>query len=106
MIFDEKLEVKIEKTEKKLAKLRMQLKELHVAHQEMLSLSGMSLEDVNSFIEGRENFTDDEWELMENERIRLDEHLSKQLESVRDVKKNAQTLAEHGCVRPHWLYVR
>ncbi|MCB1112625.1 MAG: hypothetical protein H7A37_01850 [Chlamydiales bacterium] len=105
MFFESSPEFKIRQNEKKLRELRVRVDSLNKEVDGFLTSLGVSSEQLTAYVENRENFDDETWEKLQDERQKLDAKLTFELESVSDptkTKKAYETLN----VAPHWIFVR
>ena len=106
MPVEEKIEDKIQKTEKKLLELSVILKRLDREYQKLLDEMELPPEQLKAYVENSENFSPPIWEQLQNEKKKLDERLNLELSCIPDLSKTKKSLAEKGAVQQHWLYVR
>jgi len=106
MSVEEKLETKIQKTERKLLEMSIILKRLDREYQKLLDEMALTPEQLKAYVENPENFAPPIWEQLQNEKKMLDEKLNLELSCVPDLAKAKKTISERGTVQQHWLFVR
>jgi hypothetical protein len=106
MAIKEKLEEKIQATERKLNELSIRLKRLDEEYQQLLKEWGLTAEELKNHVENPENFDPSIWEELQKEKKKLDEKLNLELNSVSDPLKTKQAFSERGSIQQHWLFVR
>lgn len=87
----EELTIRQEALNREVAKL---LKELEVRP-----------EQLTTFVSNKDNFTEENWQQLQEARKKLDEKLSRDLNSIRNPKETKKTYQERHVDR-HWLFVR
>lgn len=102
---EQSLEQEALKQEKLLQELLIRMdaldREAKVLYQEL----DITPEQLRVFLENRENFTEENWETLQEQRKALDEKLKCVLDNVSDPIK-AKKAQESRRVAPHWLFVR
>lgn len=63
-------------------------------------------QEVMEYVRNRENFTEQSWERLQEEKQKIIERLARELDSVTDIKKTSKRLREKRRVDPRWLYVK
>lgn len=106
MVIKEKLEEKIQATERKLNELSIRLKRLDDEYQQLLKEWGLTTEELKNHVENPENFDPPIWEELQKEKKKLDEKLNLELNSVSDPLKTKKAFSEQGNIQQHWLFVR
>ena len=105
MFFNHKTEDKHQITEQKIQALSHQIehldKQTELLHEELQ----VTPEQLISFIECKDNFSEETWELLKTHQKQLDEKLNLDLESVQNPLKTKSKYADRH-VAPHWLFVR
>lgn len=105
MTFKEKLEDKIQKTEKKLLELSLNIKRMDREYQSLLEEMAITPEQIQN-AENEKDFSPPIWVQLQNEKKKLDDQLKLELSSLVDLSKTKKTLAERGAIQQHWLFVR
>lgn len=106
MSFKEKLEDKIQNTERRLVELSLILKKLDREYQKLLDEMSVTPEAVKSFVENPDHFPPPIWEQLQNEKKMRDEKLNMELSCVPDLTKTKKTMSERSQIQQHWLHVR
>lgn len=106
MVVEEKLEDKIQRTEKKLKELSFHMQRLNRDYQQLLNDLALTPEQLKEFVEDPNNFSPLIWEQLQNEKKKLDEWLNLELNNVHDANKAKTVYSEKGKVQQHWLFVR
>lgn len=106
MSVEEKLEDKIQKTEKRLRELSIIMKRLDREYQKLLEEMDTSPEQLKAYVDNSDNFAPPIWEQLQNEKKKLDEKLNLELSCVSDPTKTKKAISERASVQKHWLFVR
>jgi hypothetical protein len=106
MSLEEKLEEKIQKTKLKMKELSLALERLNQEYQQLLDELASTPEQIKDYLENSDNFTPPIWEMLQNEKKKLDDQLNLELSLVRDPLKLKKTFSEKGSIQNHWLFVR
>lgn len=106
MSVEEKLENKIQRTERKLLELSIIMKRLDREYQKLMEELSCTPEQLKAYVENSENFSPPIWEQLQKEKKMLDEKLNLELSCVPDLAKTKKTISERGTVQQHWLFVR
>lgn len=106
MSLEEKLEEKIQKTKFKMKELSLALERLNQEYHQLLEELASTPEQIKDYLENSENFTPPIWEMLQNEKKKLDDQLNLELSRVRDPLKLKKTFSENGSIQNHWLFVR
>lgn len=106
MLADQKIEEKIQQTDKKLKEFSIALQRFNDHYQEWLDQLGLTAEELKEHANNPENFSPEIWQQLQEERKKGEEELAKQMNSVPDPLKTKKTLSERGHVQQHWLFVR
>lgn len=93
------------KQEQKIEKLILEFERLNVTVEKFFKECGLTEESLAQFNANKEHFTDEAWEKLHEERLKLEEKLKAQLELIRSPKIAEKKYAERH-VAPHWLFVR
>lgn len=102
---DTQLESKIHKNELAAQELEIRIEALNRDVNELLNQLNVSPEQLTTFIENKENFSEDNWKLLLEQRKALDEKLLKELLNVSNPKKTRETFKQMN-VQPHWLFIK
>lgn len=104
MFFDT-IEQKSKSLERKIKDICHEVEKLDKDILHFFADRGINPIEVSEYIENKENFSDHEWDEMQQVRAKLDEKLSLDLKNIRDPRKAKQAYNDRH-VRPHWIFVR
>lgn len=104
MFFDT-LEQKTESNNKKLKEICLRIEKLDQDMEQLFKEQGINPIEVAEFLDKKENFTEKEWNEIQEARRILDKELKVNLKNIRDPRK-AKKAYNDRYVQPHWLYVR
>jgi len=99
------IDEKFEKTQQKMRELEIRNGKLDQDSTDLLSQLQVTPEQLSVFIDKKDNFSDKNWEQLQERKIEIEQKLATDLSSVRDPKKAKKALEERN-VGSHWLYVR
>ena len=104
-MYKEKIEDKIQSTEKKLTEFSICLNRLNREYQELLDTLSLTPEqlkeqEINNDIDSSVR------EHLQNEKKKLDEKLNLELENVIDACKTKKTNNDRANIKQHWLFIR
>lgn len=105
MVNIDALEKKIQKHELAFQELTIKIDSLNQQVEDLLSELNISPEQLTAFIENKENFSDENWQTIIQQRQEFEEKLKRELANIRNPLKNKKTYSER-VVPQHWLYVR
>lgn len=105
MLFGDKLEEQVTNNEKKIRELSIRHEKLDLDVSNFLKELEVTPEQLSAFITKKENFTEDNWEELQNQKKKLDEKLDLELKNVRNPLKSKKALASLN-IRQHWLHVK
>ncbi len=106
MSFEEKLEVKIHRAEKKIRELAVRTQHLSREYEKFLDELDLTPEQLKIFIDDPENFSPQIREEMQKEKKKIGERLNLELNNVRNANATEKTFSERGAIQRHWLFVR
>lgn len=106
MAFKEKMEGKMQRTEKKLLELSLNLKRIDREYQGLLEEMAISAEQLEEYARDEKKTSSPIWIQLQNEQKKLDDQLNLELNAISDSSKTKKTQAERGNVQQHWLFVR
>lgn len=106
MVVKEKLEEKINQTERKLRELSIRLERFDQEYQEILEELGVTPSELTDFASNSDNFPSSTWKELQKEKEQIDLKLNLELNNVRDANKTAKRATERGFIQQHWLFVR
>lgn len=98
-------ENQINRSEKKIKALAVQLEHLDREVDELFRLMGVTQEQLTDFIEKEEHFTKDNWEELRKQRVKLEERLNRSLNNIRNPLKTKRAYSNLH-IANHWLYVK
>lgn len=105
MFIGDELEKKIQKHELAFKELMIKTDTLNQQVEELLAELNVSPEQLTTFIGNKDNFSEENWEMIVKQRKELDEKLLRELANIRNPLKNKKTYSER-VVPQHWLFVR
>ncbi len=91
--------------EKKIKELAIRHEKLDNDISDFLTELDVTPEQLSAFISKKENFTEENWEVLQKRKKSLDEKLEVELKNVRDPKKAKKALASLN-VQRHWMFVK
>lgn len=106
MAFKDKMEDKMQRTEKKLMELSLNLKRIDREYQGLLEEMAISAEQLEEYARDEKKTSSPIWIQLQNEQKKLDEQLNLELNAISDPSKTKKTQSERGNVQRHWLFVR
>lgn len=95
----------LEKNASNYRELVTQVTNLQDKTKELFDTLGICPEQFAAFIENPANFSSEEWEIIENEKKKLDERLDLSLNAIRDPIKAQKSFEDFSQSR-NWLFVR
>lgn len=101
----DELENNIQKHELAFQELMIKVDSLNEQVQELLAELGVTPEQLTHFLANQDNFSDENWQMINKQRQEFDEKLKRELANVRNPLKNKKTYSER-VVPQHWLFVR
>lgn len=105
MFFKDSAEEKLTINEKKIQELAIRLEKLDLDINGFLKEMEVTPEQLTTFISQKENFTEDNWKELQEQKKKLDEKLDLELRNIRNPLKTKSALASLNVGR-HWLHVR
>jgi len=99
------LEQKIQKNESTLKNLVNEIEHLHQETQKLFSDLNISPEQFSSYIENPDNFTQAEWDRLQDHKNKLDQKLDLSTDHTTDPSKTKKAFADLNMSR-NWLFVR
>ncbi|MBA3816847.1 MAG: hypothetical protein H0X29_10095 [Parachlamydiaceae bacterium] len=105
MFIIDELEKKIQKHELAFQELLIKTDSLNEQVDDLLGELKVSPEQLTAYIENKENFSEENWQIIVEQRQALDEKLKTELANIRNPLKNKKTYSER-IVPQHWLFVR
>lgn len=104
MFFDT-LEQNTQRLDKKIKEMCIQSEKLDRDIENYFKENNINPVEVALYLENKENFSDEEWEQIQEIRKTLDEKLNLNLANIKDPRKAKKSYNDR-LVQPHWLYVR
>jgi hypothetical protein len=104
MFFDT-IEQKSKSLEKKIKDTCSEVDKLNKDILHFLADRGINPIEVSEYLGNRGNFSDKEWEELQEVKTILEERLSRDLKNIRDPRKVKEAYNDRQ-VRPHWIFVR
>ena len=105
MISQDNTEEKLIINENKIRELSIRFEKLNSDITNFLEELEVTPEQLTTFISNKDNFTEDNWEVLQQRKKQLDEKLDIELKNVRNPLKVKKALASLN-VHQHWLYVK
>lgn len=105
MPLEDQLEKQIEKNIQIAKQLSIEIENLNRQSDELLKELKVSPDQLSTFIDRQDAFTEEDWNALLTERKKLEEKLLLALAQVRNPKKTAAATKSLN-VAPHWLFVR
>ncbi|NGX43057.1 MAG: hypothetical protein K940chlam7_01348 [Chlamydiae bacterium] len=99
------VEKTIENNEKKIKELAIKVETLDREAAELLEELNVTPEQLTAFIENKKNFTDQNWEELQDHRKTLDQKLKTELENIRNPRKTEKTYSEMK-IDKQWIPVK
>ncbi len=99
------LDHQIQQQETKINELEIQLESLESSVTELMSFLNVSSEQLTSYIEKQDHFTDENWKDLTTTKKKLDEKLHRELTNIRNPIKTKKSYSNLHVER-HWLHVR
>ena len=91
--------------EKKIKELEIRNQKLDRDTFDLLEELKVTPEQLSLFLKESDNFTNSDWEKLQNEREKIDQKLQTELKSFHNPLKSKKTLREQN-INNHWLFVR
>lgn len=105
MFFTKSWEESLQKNNKKLDELTQEFEDLNKSVESFLSEWGVTDEHIASFVQLKPEFTQNSWDKLNEERLKLEAKLKSNLSYIRDPIEAKKRYQERN-VSPHWLFVR
>ncbi|MBS4169833.1 Uncharacterized protein NEOC95_000551 [Neochlamydia sp. AcF95] len=99
------LEEKLNINERKMRELAIRLEKLDEDTHAFLEELEISPEQLTTFISQKENFTDSNWQELQQQKKQMDDKLETELNNIRNPLQSKQIFSSLNVAR-HWLYVR
>jgi len=104
MFFDT-LEQNTIRLDKKIKEICIQTEKLNSDIKNYFNENNINPVEVALYLENKENFSDEEWEYIQDTRKKLDERLNLNLANIKDPRKAKKSYNDR-LVQPNWLFVR
>jgi hypothetical protein len=102
---DDTIEAHIQKNALTIQELEIRIEALNRDVETLLRELNVSPNQLTTFIENPNNFSQENWDTLMQQRKALDEKLLRELLNVSNPKKTQAAFKERH-VQPHWLFVR
>lgn len=99
------MENKIIELESKYKELEIQNENLDREISDLLNFCNVTEEQLTTYISSPENFSESQWETIQNERKRMDAALALKISCIPNPRKQKKAQQER-LVAPHWLFVK
>ncbi len=98
-------ENQIQQSDTKIQAIEIQLNNLEREVSELFDLMGVTPDQLSTFIEKKENFTEDHWVEINKQKKQLDERLNRSQNNIRNPLKTKRSYNNLHVGR-HWLFVK
>jgi hypothetical protein len=98
-------ENQIQQSDTKIQAIEIELNHLEREVNELFDLMDVTPEQLSAFIENKENFTDEHWSELHNQRKLMDERLHRTQTNIRNPLKTKRSYNNLHVGR-HWLFVK
>lgn len=105
MSLEAMLEKQVEKNAQTIRELAIQIENINRQTEELLKELNVSPDQLTTFINNKDAFSEENWNALTAQRKALDEKLLLELANVRNPLKAKKTFQDRQ-VQPHWLFVR
>ncbi|CCB91819.1 Ankyrin family protein [Waddlia chondrophila 2032/99] len=95
----------INKTQKEINELEIRNGQIDRDYSDLLSKLQITSEQLSRFIEKKENFTEKNWEQLQERKKEIEQKLATDLTNIRDPLKSKKALQDRN-VGSHWLFIR
>lgn len=99
------LEQLLEKHERATNELVLRMDALDREYSALMAELEVTPQQISTFLGNPSNFTEEQWEALQNQRKMLDEKLTTDINNIRNPIKTKKAQAERN-VQNHWLFVR
>ena len=100
-----KLESHIQKNENAIQELSIRIESLNRDVEQLLNELNVTPEQLTTYIENKDNFSEENWQTLLDQRKALDEKLLREMLNISNPKKTQETRKQLN-VQQHWLFVR
>jgi outer membrane murein-binding lipoprotein Lpp len=105
-LLEKKLKEMVLIAQHKMLELSIQVENLDSRYQQLLDDIDSTPEQVKAYAENPANYEQPIWELLHNEKEKLENGYNHDINSVRDVNKVKKTFSERKSIQSHWIHVR
>lgn len=98
-------ENQIQQSDSKIQAIEIQLHQMEREVNELFDLMEITPEQLTAFIDNKENFTEDHWSEIHEQRKQLDERLNRAQNNIRNPLKTKRSYNNLHVGR-HWLFVK
>lgn len=99
------LEKAIQKNELAIQELAIQIDSVASQVDAFLTELNITAEQISAFIENKDNFTEENWNTLLQQKQELEAKLKRELANIKNPLKTKKTYSERN-VQQHWLFVR
>lgn len=104
-MYESTQEEQILSNEAQLKKLLIEIEALQKQTNELFSELKMTPEQFAAYVENKENFSPSEWEMLQEQKKKLDQKLTLSLNSIKNPQKTRQAFEDLNNSR-NWLFVK
>ncbi len=104
-MFNDELELKVQKHERDIRKLSIDLDNIRRQNQSLFDDLNVSSCQVSQFMSDPAQFTTEDWAHLVQEKKRIDDKREMELKNIRNPAQVKKTLTERAMPN-HWIYVR
>lgn len=101
----DQLEQTIQKNELAIRELAIQIDSMSDQVNSFLAELNVSPEQLSAYLANQDNFTQENWNTLLQQKQELEEKLKRELENIKNPLKTKKTYSERK-IQQHWLYVR
>lgn len=105
MSTEARLEAHIQKNALAIQELSIRIEALNRDVNELLSQLNVTPDQLTTYLENKDNFSEENWNSLLEQRKALDEKLLRELLNISNPKKTQESFKKMN-VQPHWLFVR
>lgn len=98
-------EAHVQKNEQAIEELAIKIDALNRDVDTLLKELNVSPQQLTTFLDNRDHFTEENWTMILQQRKALDEKLLRELVNISNPKKTKKAYSDRH-VQPHWLFVR
>jgi len=105
MFKEDNLDEKIEKNDSKIKEISIQIQNLNREEKALLDELKVTPEQLSTFIENKENFSEKNWDEIQSQKKKLDQKLLLELANIRNPSKTKKAFKERN-IDNNWLFVK